>query len=141
MEGGEAAFAEYAEIVAGEMVGLACKVALVPGNTLSLFGHAGELTPLVSTLLCSCVFGVVCVRHSGDGWSVWSGLLALMRLCAPVFLNAVAMMLCSKVWNGDQTSIDTLKDLDLGEAEGLVVQLSGQSCTLTHKTVRPHPLW
>jgi len=93
MEGGEAAFAEYAEIVAGELCGLAGKVASMPGNTLSLFGHA-------------------------------------------VFLNAVAMMLCSKVWGADADTINKLKDLDLGEAEGIEVTQKGDSCTLNHKTVR-----
>ena len=98
MEGGEAAFAEYAEIVAGELQALANKMVSTPGSTLSLFGHA-------------------------------------------VFLNAVAMMLCSKVWNADEATMNKLKDLDLGEAEGIVLVSTGSSCTLEHKSVRPHELW
>ena len=98
MEGGKDAFAEYAEIVAGELFDLANKVRTVPGNTLSLFGHA-------------------------------------------VFLNAVAMMLVEKVWGGDEPTISKLTTLDLGEAEGILVEKHGESCTIVHKTVRPHPLW
>lgn len=98
MEGGQEAFAEYADIVAGEMIGLANKMSSVPGSTISCFGHA-------------------------------------------VFLNAVAMMVCTSVWNADQATIKKLTDLDLGEAEGIVLELNGASCTLTHKTVRPHALW
>ena len=97
MDGGKAAFEEYAEIVAGEMVGLAGKMAGVPGSTISLFGHA-------------------------------------------VFLNAAAMMLI-KAWNADEATIQKLTDLDLGEAEGIVIENTGASCTLTHKSVRPHKLW
>jgi hypothetical protein len=98
MEGGEAALAEYAEIVAGEMCGLANQVDSFPGTTLSLFGHA-------------------------------------------VFLNAVAMMLCSKVWAADAGTISKLTELDLGECEGIVIAKTNSSCTLTHKTVRPHKFW
>lgn len=58
-----------------------------------------------------------------------------------VFLNAVAMMLCKKVWNADQATIAQLTELDLGEAEGIVVQKTEASCSITHKTVRPHALW
>jgi len=47
MEGGQEAFAEYADIVAGEMVGLARKMASVPGSTVSLFGHAVFLNAAV----------------------------------------------------------------------------------------------
>jgi len=97
MDGGKEAFTEYAEIVAGEMVGLANKIAGAPGNTVSFFGHA-------------------------------------------VFLNAAAMMLI-KAWNADEATIQKLTDLDLGEAEGIVIEYTGASCTLNHKTVRPHKLW
>ncbi|KAJ1481542.1 hypothetical protein T484DRAFT_2721226 [Baffinella frigidus] len=45
MEGGEEAYAEYAEIVAGEIGALAGKVGMSPGNTLSFFGHAVFLNP------------------------------------------------------------------------------------------------
>mmetsp|Transcript_46643 Transcript_46643/g.110563 ORF Transcript_46643/g.110563 Transcript_46643/m.110563 type:complete len:255 (+) Transcript_46643:117-881(+) len=98
MEGGEQAFAEYAEIVAGEMVQLAAKVEKAPGSTVSLFGHA-------------------------------------------VFLNAVAMMLASKAWGASPETLETLKSLDLGEAEGIEVQREGASCVVKHISVRPHALW
>jgi len=37
-----------------------------------------------------------------------------------VFLNAVAMILCSNVWAADACTINKLKELDLGECEGIV---------------------
>ena len=57
------------------------------------------------------------------------------------FLNAVAMMLCSKVWAADAGTISKLTELDLGECEGIIIAKTDSSCTLTHKTVRPHEFW
>mmetsp|Transcript_33412 Transcript_33412/g.51949 ORF Transcript_33412/g.51949 Transcript_33412/m.51949 type:complete len:150 (+) Transcript_33412:34-483(+) len=98
MEGGEQAFAEYAEIVGKELSQIASKVSQSPGNTLSMFGHA-------------------------------------------VFLNAAAMMVVGKVWNGDEKTINQLKSLDLGEAEGIQIDFNGNTCTVKHISVRPHELW
>lgn len=96
--GGEAAFAAYADIVCEQLSGVADRVGTMPGNTISLFGHA-------------------------------------------VFLNAVAMKIC-QVWGADAGTINKLKDLDLGESEGIVIdRIQGTACTLEHKSVRPHELW
>lgn len=56
MDGGEAAFAEYAEIVAAELCKVASNVSTMPGDTLSLFGHAVFLNA-VAMMLCRNVWG------------------------------------------------------------------------------------
>jgi hypothetical protein len=58
-----------------------------------------------------------------------------------VFLNAVAMMVITKAWPADDATIAALKDLDLGEAEGIELSLEGSVVAMKHRTVRPHPLW
>lgn len=99
MDGGEAAFAEYADIVTKDLALLADRIATTAGTTISCFGHA-------------------------------------------VFLNAVAMKV-AKEWGADAATVQKLTDLDLGEAEGIVIAraANGSSCTVEHKTVRPHDLW
>mmetsp|Transcript_31344 Transcript_31344/g.74493 ORF Transcript_31344/g.74493 Transcript_31344/m.74493 type:complete len:196 (-) Transcript_31344:44-631(-) len=49
-----------------------------------------------------------------------------------VFLNAVAMLVAEEVWPGPAEALDLLLHLDLGEAEGVLLDRSGGTLTVTH---------
>eukprot|EP00192_Tetraselmis_astigmatica_P018376 CAMPEP_0117669336 /NCGR_PEP_ID=MMETSP0804-20121206/12074_1 /TAXON_ID=1074897 /ORGANISM="Tetraselmis astigmatica, Strain CCMP880" /LENGTH=245 /DNA_ID=CAMNT_0005477379 /DNA_START=42 /DNA_END=779 /DNA_ORIENTATION=- len=49
-----------------------------------------------------------------------------------VFLNAVAMLIAEDVWRADETVLNELIGLDLGEAEAILLDNSGGKVTLQH---------
>ncbi len=59
-----------------------------------------------------------------------------------VFLNAVALAI-AKSWGADDVLVQKILQLDLGEAEGIMIERAqqGSSCQVKHFTVRPHELW
>ena len=59
-----------------------------------------------------------------------------------VFLNATAMVIL-KEWGADESVVKQMIDLDLGEAEGILIERTeqGTKCSIKHMTVRPHELW
>jgi len=57
-----------------------------------------------------------------------------------VFLNAAAMQLI-KTWGAEEATVKQLVDLDLGEAEGILIERAGDKCSIKHMSVRPHALW
>ncbi|KAK3236346.1 hypothetical protein CYMTET_53508 [Cymbomonas tetramitiformis] len=87
-EGGEAALAEYGNIVLKEFQGLIASVADKPGDTISMFGHA-------------------------------------------VFLNAAAMQFL-KMWGFSSTQAKDLTEINLGEAEGIILEKNNGVCSLKH---------
>lgn len=59
-----------------------------------------------------------------------------------VFLNAIAMQLLLAC-GGDAGEVKKAEDVDLGESEGLAVDIGpgGVGASVTHYSLRPHPLW
>ena len=59
-----------------------------------------------------------------------------------VFLNAIAMQLLLAC-GGDAGEVKKAEEVDLGEAEGFSVDIGpgGAGATVTHYSLRPHPLW
>ena len=49
-----------------------------------------------------------------------------------VFLNAVALLVAEDVWKADSKTCQTLAELDLGEAEGIVLTISNNVVTCLH---------
>jgi len=90
------------------------------------FADYGEIVCKEIAALCPQVAG-----QSGDTISFFGH---------AVFLNAVAMQLAT-AWGQSEETRQKLIDMDLGEAEGIMLERDGSSVQITHKTVRPHELW
>jgi len=84
-------------------------------------------------IVCKEMTGVVNkVKHNAGNTITFFG--------HAVFLNAIAMQVLT-AWGGDATQVAALTDLDLGEAEGILLERGASGATVKHLTLRPHPLW